>query len=85
MTTDIYIITPCQATDTKGSRSIVRHVNTGEERTVPYAYFARDPRKAAICDAFGFNRQVLDNDLIEVGRVATRGDNAYKSVYIIAK
>ena len=85
MTTNIYIVTPYQATDTKGARYNVRHVNTGEEHTTPYPYNAQDPRKAAICDAFGIDPQDYPNGIIEVGSVATRGDNALKSVYIITK
>ena len=85
MTTNIYIVTPYQATDTKAARYNVRHVNTGEEQTVGYPYGATDPRKAAICDAFGIDPEDYPNDIIEVGSVATRGDNAYKSVYSITK
>mgnify|MGYP003704947365 FL=1 len=83
--TSIYIVTPVQATDTKGARYNVRHVNTGEEQTVGYAYNARDPRKAAICDAFGIDPQDYPNDIIEVGSVATRGNNAFKTIYSITK
>jgi hypothetical protein len=85
MTTNIYIVTPYQATDTKASRYNVRHVNTGEEQTVGYPYGATDPRKAAICDAFGIDPQDYPNGITEVGAVATRGENAYKSVYSITK
>ena len=85
MTVNIYIVTPYQATDSKGARYNVRHVNTGEEQTAAYAYGATDPRKAAICDAFGIDPQDYPNGITEVGSVATRGDNAYKSVYSITK
>lgn len=82
---NIYIVTPYQATDTKSARYNVRHVNTGEEQTVGYPYGAQDPRKAAICDAFGIDPQDYPNGIHEVGSVATRGDNAYKTIYIITK
>jgi len=85
MTANIYIVTPYQATDSKGARYNVRHVNTGEEQTVAYAYGATDPRKAAICDAFCIDPQDYPNGITEVGSVATRGDNAYKTVYSITQ
>lgn len=80
MTTNIYIVTP-----TNISKYIVRHVNTGEEKSVSYPYGARDPRKAAICDAFAIDPQDYPNGIDEVGTVATRGNNAFKTIYSITK
>lgn len=85
MTPNIYIVTPYQATDSKGTCYKVRHVNTGEEQIVGYPFGAHDPRKAAICDAFCIDPQDYPYGIHEVGSVATRGENAFKSVYIITK